>query len=251
MRKEHLQSKRASSSPGLMVLAGHLTLDSGSSGRPFPRKDLVALPFASGHVPSVGNRTRTRRGTQVPAHPNNVRPLARSGQCLASPAQSPAGSPPHSPQGPIEFGRVWSTGLATLAACFSPPPPRVEVKYRGPGMGGGGSKARARSSISNNQVQVRSWDPSRPVPSKPSLGPRPAQAQDPTKAHPPVPQSPVPESPGQGANQAGEQASKLWPCVFVCARPSWCVRACRSCGVKFVPMCACVRVRVLCECERV
>lgn len=32
MRKEHLQSKRASSSPGLMALAGHLTLDSGSSG---------------------------------------------------------------------------------------------------------------------------------------------------------------------------------------------------------------------------
>lgn len=29
MRKEHLQSKRAGS-PGLMVLAGHLTLDSGS-----------------------------------------------------------------------------------------------------------------------------------------------------------------------------------------------------------------------------
>lgn len=144
MRKEHLQSKRASSSPGLMVLAGHLTLDRGS---------MAAWQHGQrGSVASVGGLFRgriwspspsqaamslgTRFGTQVPAHPNNVRPLARSGQCLASPAQSPAGSPPHSPQAPIEFGRVRSTALATLAACLSPPPPRVELKYRGPGMGG-------------------------------------------------------------------------------------------------------------------
>lgn len=118
MREEHLQSKRAGSSPGLMPLAGHLTLDRGQHvqhgrrgsvvrGWTFPRKDLASLslclslsllpsplPFSSSPVPRYPPRYRTQ--VYWP-HPNNVRPLARSGQCLASPAQSPAASPPHPP----------------------------------------------------------------------------------------------------------------------------------------------------------
>lgn len=97
-----------------MVLAGHLTLDRGSMGSVcrtaawqrgsvgglFRGRISVCLRPLRKRPPSLG----THPGTWVPDHPNNVRPLARSGQCLASPAQSPAGSPPHSPQAPLNLG---------------------------------------------------------------------------------------------------------------------------------------------------
>lgn len=197
---------------------------------------------------SLGTRTRTRRGTQVPAHPNNVRPLARSGQCLASPAQSPAGSPPHSPQGPIEFGRVWSTGLATLAACFSPPPPRVEVKYRGPGMGGqrhgpdlhfqpgaGAGALLGTQPASPQQTQSRS-----PSCAGPGFQPRP------------ILQSPSLQSPSLQGRAQTKQASRQASCgpVYLCARA--CVGVCVPAVVVVSSLCLCVRVCVcVCVCERV
>lgn len=146
-------------------------------------------PLASGLV----HRSPPRYRTQVLAHPNNVRPLARSGQCLASPAQSPAGSPPHPPSGPIELGRVRSSVLGTLAACFSPPPLKVEVKYRGPRMGG--SKAGTGQTSISNQVQVRTWESSQPVPSKtpPVSVPVLRRPKIQPRSHL---QSPVPHSPG-------------------------------------------------------
>lgn len=183
----------------------------GQRGWPFPRKD-SGLPPLRKRPCSLG----TRRGTQVPAHPNNVRPLARSGQCLASPAQSPAGSPPHSPSGPIEFGRVRSTGLATLAACLSPPPPRVEVKYRGPGMGR--SKARARSPFptrcrcapGNPASQSPANPVSVPVLRRPRIQPRPIR------------RSPSLQSPSLQGRAQSKQASRQASCgpVYVCARLS-------------------------------
>lgn len=171
----------------------------------------------------------THIGTQVPAHPNNVRPLARPGQCLASPAQSPAGSPPHSPQGPLNLD-VYGV-LPSVPWLLASARRRRGLRSSTGDLARLGWEVKGTGQISiSNQVQMRSWEPSQPVPSKPSLGPRPAQAQDPTKVHPPVLLPPVPQSPvsslrvpraRQGAKQVGEQASKLWP-VYECV----CVRVC-------------------------
>lgn len=213
-------------------------------GWPFPRKDsscLVSLlSFASGLALSLG----TRRGTQVPAHPNNVRPLARSGlvsQCLASPAQSPAGSPPHSPQAPLNFGRVRSTALGTLAAGSSPPPPRVEVKYRGPGFGGGGGQRHGPDlhfqpgAGAGALLGIQPASPQQAQSRSPSCA-CPRSNQGPSI--PPVPQSPSLQSsslglPGHGAKpvgeqtsrRAGKQASKQAVALCICV-PRVCVLVC-------------------------
>lgn len=239
MRKEHLQSKRASSSPGLMVLAGapdtgpwqhgSMARQDGQRGWPCPRKDLKSLSLASGLVPLAWVPAAV--GTQVPPHPNNVQPLARSGQCLASPAQSPAGPPPRSPQAPLNFGRVWSTGLGTLAAGLSPPPPRVEVKYRGPGMGR--SKARARSPFptrcrcaSGNPASQSPASPvSVPVLRRPKIQPK---AQSSSAPVPSFQSTSLP--PARARRKAGRRASEgaskqavacvcARVCVLVCVPP--------------------------------
>lgn len=177
--------------------------------RGWPFRGRIWSPSPSQAALSLG--TRRGRGTQVPAHPNNVRPLARSGQCLASPAQSPAGSPPHSPQAPLNFGRGRSIVVGTLAPCPSPPPPAVEGRYREPGMGG----QRHGPDLHFNQVQVRSWGPKPASPQQVSV-PVLRAPKDPTKQGPILQcpsLQPVSKSPGQGAKQAGELA-----CVPVCVR---------------------------------
>lgn len=195
-------------------------------GWPFPRR-ILSLFFLSLSLPPLASglvhRSPPRYRTQVLAHPNNVRPLARSGQCLASPARSPAGSPPHPPSGPIELGRVRSSVLGTLAACFSPPPLKVEVKYRGPRMGW--SKAGTGQTSISNQVQVRTWESSQPVPSKtpPSRSPScagPRSNQGPIFS----PQSLILQAPRAWRN-VNRQASKQ-AVACVCMRLGG--RACRS-----------------------
>lgn len=88
MRKEQFAietGKFLACSPGLMLLTGHLTLD---RGWPFPRKDSSASQAALVSCLLVLGRVPATQAT-LPTHPNNVRPLARSGQCLASPAALP------------------------------------------------------------------------------------------------------------------------------------------------------------------
>lgn len=157
----------------------------------------------------------THIGTQVPAHPNNVRPLARPGQCLASPAQSPAGSPPHSPQGPLNLD-VYGV-LPSVPWLLASARRRRGLRSSTGDLARLGWEVKGTGQISiSNQVQMRSWEPSQPVPSKPSLGPRPAQAQDPTKVHPPVllpPSAPVsslqsPSPQGKARRKASRRASK-------------------------------------------
>lgn len=253
MRKEHLQSKRASSSPGLMVLAGHLTLDSGSSGSDgtmaaWQRGSVGGLfrgriwsPSPSQAAMSLG----TRGGTQGPAPSKQRATFGPVWSVPSLPCPVSCRFPSSFPSGPIEFGRVRSTALATLAACFSPPPPRVEVKYRGPGMGGqrhgpdlhfqpGAGALLGTQPASPQQTQSRS----------PSCA-GPGSNQGPSSS-PPVSSLRVSRARRKPSRRAGKQAVAL----CMCARA--CVGVCVPAVVVVSSLCLCVRVCVcVCECERV
>lgn len=223
-------------------------LQRGSVGGLF--RGRIWSPSPSQAALSLG--TRRGRGTQVPAHPNNVRPLARSGQCLASPAQSPAGSPPHSPQAPLNFGRGRSIVVGTLAPCPSPPPPAVEGRYREPGMGG-----QRHGPDLHFQPGAGALLGTQASQSPASLGPRPARAQrsNQARSHPPVPQSPASLQVSRARRKASGRAglcTRLCACACACGGCGGGGGVCPPyCGDKFVRVCVCVRECVCaCACAR-